>query len=532
MSEKLEGTKVPGMHHIGKFMRKSSNWPQFVRTIAFHSFMGGFNIRHLFMQSMNAFNAVAISPVYGAAAAKVSTLYGMALMSDNPNIWRQVARVNKLTSLGLGMKEDEFVEAVRAIRRTGLVDGIQFNSMWGAEGGKYGIFNGFTRRLGKISATPFNIGDGYSRIVAFDIARREYKAANAGKAWWADDALETILARQDDLTQNMTAANRASWQRGAASIPFQFTQYQIKIALNVMQSLKGNTRTFTRNEAIKLFVGHTAFLGLAGWGLLPDEWLDNMTAALPESERLSIQQGIFAWGIYHLTGGEAKLAIGTTFGTFNYYKEILDGIIDPEKTLVEALSGAGGAAAFTWLGKAGNVVGILYDRDITVDSTKDMLAELATGFSSVNNAYKAYIAANSYNIVKSKSGRNQYMATDLELFALGLGVPPTKQFELNTLITNDVKRRKELKAVGQEVGRQMMFAAMAQDKGDTKAFQYRMNVVKGILEAHRNNMDDYNYLMNEMYRSEYSTKLQEILIENMRRDLPPPSMMLEKPFRN
>ena len=531
MSEKLEGTNVPYMHHIGKVMRKSSNWPQFVRTIAFHSYMGAFNIKHLFMQSMNAFNAVAISPIYGAAAAKVSSLYGIALMSDNPDIWRQVARVNKLTSLGLGMKEDEFVESVRAIRRTGLIDGIQFNSMWGAEGGKYGIFNGFTRRLGKVSATPFNIGDGYSRLVSFDIARREFKAANPGKAWWADDALETIIARQDDLTQNMTAANRANWQRGAASIPFQFTQYQIKIALNIMQSLKGNTRTFTRPEAIQLFVGHTAFLGLAGWGLLPDEWLDRMTEGLPESERLSIQQGIFAWGIYHLTGGEAKLAVGTTFGTFNYYKDIIDGILDPEKTLVEALSGAGGAAAFNWMGKAGNVIGILYDRDITLDSTKDMLAELGTGFSSVNNAYKAYIAANSYNIVKSKSGRNQYHATDLELYALGLGVPPSKQFELDVLISNDVKRRKELKSVGQEIGRQMMLAAVAQNNGDTKAFQYRMNVVKGILEVHRNNMDDYSFLMSEVYRSEYSTKLQELLIENMRKDLPPPSMMLEKPFQ-
>jgi hypothetical protein len=265
--------------------------------------------------------------------------------------------------------------------------------------------------------------------------------------------------------------------------------------------------------------------------MLPDEWLDQMTEGLPESERLSIQQGIFSWGIYHLTGGEAKLAVGSTFGTFNYYKDILDGLLDPEKTLVEALAGAGGAAAFQWMGKAGNVVGILYDRDITVDSTKDMLVELGTGFSSVNNAYKAYIAANSYNIVKSKAGRNQYQATDLELYALGVGVPPTKQFELDKLITSDVSRRKELKAVGQEIGRQMSLAAVAQNNNDTKAFEYRLNVVKGILEAHRNNMDDYNFLLKEMYRSEYGTKLQDLLIENMRRDLPPPSMMLEKPFQ-
>jgi hypothetical protein len=77
----------------------------------------------------------------------------------------------------------------------------------------------------------------------------------------------------------------------------------------------------------------------------------------------------------------------------------------------------------------------------------------------------------------------------------------------------------------------MVYAKEAQNDGDTKKFNYHLNAVKGILEAHRNNMDDYNYLLKEMYRSEYGTKLQDLLIENMRRDLPPPSMMLEKPFQ-
>ena len=124
------------------------------------------------------------------------------------------------------------------------------------------------------------------------------------------------------------------------------------------------------------------------------------------------------------------------------------------------------------------------------------------------------------------------MATDLELYALGIGVPPSKQYELDKLMSNEISRRKELKSVAKEISRLRMLAAIAQDDNNTKEFNRLMNIVKGVLETHRNNMDDYNYLVNEMYKSEYTTKLQELLIENMRRDNPPPSMMLEKPFKN
>jgi hypothetical protein len=529
-SENLEKTDVPGIHTVGLFMRNSSNWPQFIRTVAFHTYMGAFNIKHLFMQSMNAFNAVVISPIHGFPAAKVSSMYGVALMSDNEAIWRQVAKANKITSFGVGMTEDEFVEAVRSIRRSGLVDGIGFNSMWGAEGGRYGLFNGFTRKLGKVSATPFNIGDGYSRLVSYDIARREWKAANPGKPWWADDAVEEILARQDDLTQNMTKANQANWQKGAMSIPFQFTQYQIKLALNLMQSIKGNERTFSRIEAVQLFLGHTAFLGLAGWGLLPEEWVDKATADLPESERLSLQQGMFSWGIHMLSGGEANVAVGAAFGSFNYYKQILDGLLDPELTVMEALGGAGGMAIFNWLGKAGSVLGILYDQNITVESTKDMLTELGTGFSSINNAHKVYIATKNFNTMKSKSGRNQYELTQLELWAESIGIASVDKYELDKMFTSRLEYEKSLKDVGKEIGKQLMYANTALNTGDKDAFNYRMSVIKGVLDAHREDMTAYRFLLRETFRSEMGTQLQRELITALQRDLPVPNMILSEAY--
>jgi hypothetical protein len=298
----------------------------------------------------------------------------------------------------------------------------------------------------------------------------------------------------------------------------------------LMQSIKGNVRTFSRAEAMQLFLGHTAFLGLAGWGLLPEEWIDKATAELPESERLSVQQGLFSWGIHMLSGGEANVAVGSAFGSFNYYKQILDGLLDPELTVLEALGGAGGMAVFNWLGKAGSVIGILYDQEISIDSTKDMLTEFSTGFSSINNAHKAWIAQHNFNTMKSKSGRNQYELTQLEIMAESIGVPSVKKYELDKLFTSRLDYEKSLKDVGKEIGKQLMYANTALNMDDKEAFNYRMNVIKGVLNAHREDMTAYRFLLRETFRSEMGTQLQRELVNALQRDLPVPNMILSEAY--
>ena len=519
LSEAFEAkSDTPAMHTIGAFMRQSSDWPKFVRTVAFHSFQGMFNLKHLFMQGMNAFNAVVISPLHGLPAAKTSSLYAMALMSDNESIWRNVAKANKLTNLGLGMSEDEFVLAVSTIRRSGLIDGIGHNSMWGAEGGKFGLFNKATRLAGQVSAAPFNAGEGYSRLVSFDIARREWIANNPNKAWWTDDAVGEMLARQDDLTQNMTKANTTSWQKGWKAIPTQYTQYQVKLLLNAVHSIAGNERVFTRNEAIRLILGHTALLGTAGWGLLPDEWTDEWFKDQSEGTKLTILQGFFAGAVYHMTGGEAKLAIGSTFGSFNYYKEIFDGITDPKKTLVAALAGPSGFAITRILGKTGDAINMFRYGGVTMDSTKAAMKELAGGFSSLNNAQKAYIASQNFNTLKTDSGVDKYRMSDLEVYAYSIGIPPVQEADLKTLFKSKQEYEQTIKDVGKEIGHYRMLAYTALRAGDKESYNYYLNVIQMAMAPFAKDA----YASAQLYK--YSVEVpqwsqtQRLIIEDMQKD--------------
>jgi hypothetical protein len=519
LSESVEG-KIGGggIEKVGAALRSTKDYPTWARTVAFHSFFA-FNPVQLFMQGMNAFNAVAISPVHGLKSAKSSALYAAALFSDQEDIWRNVAKVNKLTNLGLGMAEDEFVEVVRAIRRTGLLDGINTTSLYGAEVGKYGILNRPARMAGQTSAAFFNAGEGYSRLVSFDIARREWIDRNPGKAWWTDDSLASILERQDDLTQNMTRANTASWQTGWKSIPTQFIQYQVKLMMNIIQSLLGNKRVFTQTEALQLLVTHSLVMGTAGNFLWPfrDLITENLPEDMSEEARLYVQQGVVAGMIGSATEGEAQLALGTRFNTFRYYEDLVKGLLDPEKTFMEIAGGPSGFAALRILGGFGEGVSIITKAPLTMDTLKIALTEIGKGsFSFINNIEKSRIARANYNQVMSSSGGAMFRVTDTEAFLLAFGIPPAAQEDLSIMYESRKSNSDNIKSAAKSVGKHAMLAMTALRNNDTESY----NTHKAIVQAIVNSYDgqDLRTLYKEAYKVEAFTQYERMLIDQAVKD--------------
>jgi hypothetical protein len=515
ISESIEGAGGGGkpVMKLGAALRATKDYPTWARTIAFHSFFA-FNPVQFFMQGMNAFNAVAISPIHGLASAKSSALYAMALFSDQESIWQTVAKTNKLTNLGLGMGEEEFVEVVRAIRRTGLMDGINTSSLYGAEVGKYGIMNKLSRRVGDVAATPFNSGEGYSRLVSFDIARREWMQTNPGGAWWTDDSLATILKRQDDLTQNMTRANTASWQQGWKSIPAQFVQYQVKLMMNVVQSLMGNPRAFTQKEALQLLITHAVVMGTAGNFLWPfrDLITDVMPEDMTEEQRLYVQQGVVAGMIGSATEGEAKLGLGSRFNTFKYYEDVVKGLLDPEKSFMEVAAGPSGFAALRILGGFGEAFSIVTKAPMTMDTLQIALGEIGkSSFSFLNNIQKANIAMNNYNQVQSGAGGAMYRVTDTEAWMISLGIPPAAQEDLSIMYSSSKKHSDDVKASAKVIGKHAMLALTALRKNDTEGHRTHAAIVQAVLNTYSGS--DLLQLYKEAYKVEAFTQYEKMLTD-------------------
>jgi hypothetical protein len=501
-------------------LRNTENYPNFLRNVAFNSYFL-LNPVQFFMQGMNAFNAMALSPVHGLAAAKSSSLYALALFSDQESIWRQVATANKISNLGLGMETDEFVEVVRSIRRSGLMDGINTTSLYGAETGKYGISNQITRRARGLAALPFNSGEGYSRLVSFDIARREFMTANPGVAWWTDDAIAKIIGRQDDLTQNMTQANTASWQQGWKSIPAQFQQYSVKIMMNVGQSLLGNTRTFTRAEAARLMVAHTLVMGTAGNLLMPfiREPLGEAVNENVESEtaRLAIQQGVVAGAISALTEGEVQLGIGSRFNTFRVYEDLIGAILSGEGNFFEIVGGPSGAAGFRMLKGVGESLTMFASAPLDVTTVKLAANELGkSSFSFYNNLEKAYIIKNSYNTVRSNSGDYLYEVTEQEIPFIAMGFPVAEQEDFNIMFASAKKRNALIVKTAKVVGEYSMLSEIARKNGDMQAFETYQAVVRTAIAPFKG--AEYTRLMDAASKTQSMTKYREMLTEQAASD--------------
>ena len=514
ISESIEGkTGNKAIEKVGVMLRATKDYPTFMRSVAFNSFFA-FNPVQLFMQGMNAFNAVAISPIHGLKAAKTSSFYALALFSDQPEIWAQVAKANKLSSFGLDISNEEFVEVVRAIRRSGLLDGMNTTSLYGAETGKYGIFNKWTRRLRTTAATPFNSGEGLSRIVSFDIARREWIAANPGKAWWLDDSMNTIIKRQDDLTQNMTRANTANWQQGWKSIPTQFIQYQVKLLMNVVQSILGNSRAFTRQEALLLFTMHGAVMGTAGMFLWPfrDLVTDLLPEDLSEEQRLYIQQGILSGMIGSFTDGEVQLGLGSRFNTFKYYEDLIKGLLDPERNFLEILSGPSGFAAARILGGTFEGIELLVKTPLSLETLQVALTEIGkSSFSAFNNVYKAKLAKDNYNRVMSSSGKAMYTITDGERFALALGIPPAKQEDFTIRYESKKAHADELATAGKEIARRAMLGLTALRNNDRKTYEVHAAVIQTILNMYEG--QDLVTLRKAAFQDNFMTQYQKLMID-------------------
>lgn len=526
LSEKLEGDGGNKAMMLTGAALRNADFVGFARAISFHGFLGGFNPVQLLVQGLNAANAVLISPVHGLKASREAAALRIALMSDREDVWRGVAALDKLSSLGLA-SADEFVETVKAIRRSGLLDSINSTSLYGAETGKYSLFSRTRRAAGETSAFFFNRGEEMSRVISFSVARREFQVANPGVDWTTDEALNKILRRQDNLTQNMTAANRASFQKGVLSIPAQFLQYNINLGLNLVYSLAGSKRAFSRKEALSLLIGHGLLWGTAGMGSGTlwdaEEVVGEALNDLPPEEKLYVQQGVAA-GIINtasiaLSDQPLELALGARFGTFQSYTGFVDALFGSEAQDVRDLAFGASGGAMLRFGKNFADASKLFwynKEDFTEETVVEGFKLLATGsFSSLNNIQKSYLAKNAGNMVMSRAGDPMYAVTDGQRIAMAIGLPPVSAYDYEQLVSHDKHLRDMYVKVAKDIGRYQTLALSALEDGDMVAYEQHKNVIyalrAGLSPADKIKVDK------EYHKMWVDSKHRELLINRLKK---------------
>ena len=421
---------------FGPALRKA-DFADFIRKINFHISLGMGNVAQLLVQANGMFIGAAIHPIHGLNAAKTAIPLRMALMSDNPDVWMNLAKIDSLTSFGL-KNPQEFVDIVKAIRKSGMLDDITSTALYNVEDGALDLFKGYSKDAFK-KASPFffNRGEEFSRLVSWEIARREWVRKNPAKIWTSDDALKEILVRQKEFNLGMQSHNIAAWQKGWAGIPFQFLQYNLKLATSLLHTASqfkthagragwkealtnfdgGNYRGFNPAEASKLLASQLVLYGAAGNGMrwVADEIWGDKDTGMSEEQKMYIAEGLAGGLIYSMTklmdealGKEpdpAKLALGKRLGSFEWYQQIWDKITTDKTDVTDFMFGvtkSTGVKSYDIVKGLARV--FIYSDELTPELILNELGKAPEIIASYSNALKAYTYMQNEGIVTSKYG--------------------------------------------------------------------------------------------------------------------------------
>lgn len=511
-----------GVEWVGRKLRNAKPI-EFLRTITFHTTLGMFNPAQLLVQAAGATTAIALHPFHGTKAAFSVPLYRMALMSDNPKVWKALIKGQNLLELGL-KNEAEFIETVRAIKKSNILSGIRSTSLYNMEEGTYNVFGkgvlGVKSTVAEASPFFFNRGEEFSRLVAFDVARRIAKESDPALNILNDAELVKLIGQADDFTQNMTNANRAAYQSGALSIPLQFMQYNIKLSVNVATayaSLVTNkpVRGFNATQATKMLAGNAVLYGLAGAGLtemVDHFWPDN--ASWSSEQRLYVTEGLVSGLINSfslaLTDKKLELGIGTRLSPFNFYGEWAKALQD--KSFLEV---AAGPSLSVWQrgSKIASIMSVLVnDPNLT---SKEVLTGLQYAglelTSSMSNAAKAYVLKNNDYKLMSKTGKNLARVSELEMWAQAMGIAPAQVGDINRMYTAKKEHTAELNEIADKIVTLQVLATKAYNTGDVDSFN-KYNLAAKVFWP--NNGDDLRYVydkVNQLQGSGFMTEFEKAI---------------------
>ena len=519
-SEKFLEGKFLGipMETVGVKLRKAEVF-QFLRTVNFHTMLGALNPAQLYVQANGMSTALILSPKHGLASAKSAGLYRIALMSDNPQVWEQVAKADKLSSLGM-RDIQEFKDTVELIRRSGILDGINSTSLYNLEDGAHNIFSKSSRYVQEASGFFFNRGEEFSRLTAFDVARREWRVANPDADWMSDAAMKDIIVRMDDLTQNMTRANETVFQRGVLSLPFQFMQYNIKIGANIVGALvsRGSYRGFSKSDVAKLFMGHLVLYGAAnnGLGMWAESGIAEHIKDAEEDTKLYITQGVIA-GLMNsaykaISGEELELAVGKRLSTFDWYTEMAKSLVSEDKSFVQVAMGAS-YGTMRNLGVIGDTIS-LWKRDPDVSPQDVLMGLQKIGIQQVTtlrNIEKAYIAYNVQNHIMSKEGSPLARLSDAEVFAQALGMPAAELADVNKIEAVRKNHFDVLRNLARNLNQMQVQAQVYLQQDKVEEFQEVHNSIRAIISTMP--LSDWEFVQQELRDKvyPYDTKLEKAI---------------------
>jgi hypothetical protein len=428
----------PALAHVNEWLR-NADLPQYFKSVNSKLMLGLFSPAQLFVQANGALLAVTLSPKHGLKSFYTAVGVMRALTSNNKAVRSKFYAMHKLNKSG-GVSEGDFMRIASAVERTGLVSNIGASSIYTGGDEALSMFARKRQAFNKNQMMFFNTGEEYTRVAAFDIARREFIEANPKAVWDEAANLNVIMARADDLTLNMTRANEARWSQGWAGLPAQFLQHPIRLGSSMLAAAIGKGNQITTKEALQIAIGSLLLYGINNNGVpdFAEEFLGReLNDKLSEEQKQYLTQGVLSGVLYSITdtlGAEpVSIALGTRLSSMQWYEDMYDAFFNLFKDGqfdFGAIWGPTGSTIANVMELPAIMRRLATKEEITFgDFTRTISESIGTLASSWRGVDKAYWAYHADGVLRNKRGDATAVLNTGEMIAQALGFSSTETFE-------------------------------------------------------------------------------------------------------
>ena len=444
----------------------SKNPLRALKGATFNLHLGWFNVRQLWVQAQNASLALSMHPIHGAKAVAKMLPMRAAILSDNPDMWRSIARATP------GLEEESFVKEIQLFKDSGIMDAIVRTADFDANVSGIGMssMNGL-RKASKAGRIFYEEGELASRIVAWDVARSNLKEAGE------EITTKSLTDETIRMHMNLQAENSAVWQNNVLGVPTQFVQVFAKFAENLLPKTMGGTGKWTAKEKASALAGQFIIYGSVGVPIAEDlvaaaSEMAGLGSASAQEENPMLVEGLQEglWGMFfeafgvqnnfsesgNLLAGIDDNIAATIIGAF--YDHFSGNPVDTNAEISKVALGAGGNsimrgkdAAINMYEAAKNIM--THPSAATVGHELiDVIDGLASMTSTWSNARKAYYAE--YYGMGLRSKRGTVMMTNEELganwqtsMARAFGFETDKETALWKAYDYNTENKNEMRAV-------------------------------------------------------------------------------------
>lgn len=229
----------------------------------FDAHLGWFNPSQLYVQAQNAALAASMHPAY-AAKAIPQAFAARAMIHTSQD--STIGEISEIVGKGIVPKTEEFIDTVRAFRKSGLYDSVMRVADYGGKASGFGgtAMDKF-RTAARAGRLAYEEGETFSRIVSFFIAKDMLKSRMGKKFDLKSD--ETVKMLSDEtyrIMMNMQKENGAWWQNNWLGIPLQFMQVQAKLIENILPAAFGGSKRWTAKEKMSVLTGQLILYGAVG----------------------------------------------------------------------------------------------------------------------------------------------------------------------------------------------------------------------------------------------------------------------------